>query len=447
MSVAREPVRFNEQDDNRTTITKLNRLVDELYTKLAAAELRVTQVLKFTKDPTVDYVLTSDADGKASWAENLTTEPGGSDTQVQFNDGGSFGGDAGLIYDKAANQLTVSGDVILSGEVDAATLDISGNGDVAGTLDVHGLATLDTVVIDGTETDELINMARTIDAEVTKPGVSLHEIRTGMLWVGSAMNGFEYKSTLSPAVGFVQPHNGFYSEIDHTSGTVGVASTYYAKLSSASGTIKHGLYAGAAGFDSVVADAAPAFRGGLLLSVKGSAAGVSGALYGAYTKADSANTGVAYGYMGYGNNTYGTPTVTENAIGVLGFCNSSNGIAVGLKGCTFSSGAKKFSAHLIGHNWLRSGNTYIRTSASITTITDAMADQWNEVNDGNLYVEGCIECGNAIQFGERSSDAANPSEGNAVMWMSDGTGAGADGDIMMKITAGAVTKTKTLVTF
>ena len=32
--------------------------------------------------------------------------PGGSDTQVQFNDGGAFGGDAGLLYDKTNNLLT-----------------------------------------------------------------------------------------------------------------------------------------------------------------------------------------------------------------------------------------------------------------------------------------------------------------------------------------------------
>lgn len=29
--------------------------------------------------------------------------PGGSDTQIQFNDGGAFGGDAGLTYDKTNN--------------------------------------------------------------------------------------------------------------------------------------------------------------------------------------------------------------------------------------------------------------------------------------------------------------------------------------------------------
>lgn len=38
--------------------------------------------------------------------------PGGSDTQVQFNDGGSFGGDAGFTYNKTTDTVTVAGDVL-----------------------------------------------------------------------------------------------------------------------------------------------------------------------------------------------------------------------------------------------------------------------------------------------------------------------------------------------
>jgi hypothetical protein len=40
--------------------------------------------------------------------------PGGSDTQVQFNDGGAFGGDAGLVFNKTTNKLTAGGDVELN---------------------------------------------------------------------------------------------------------------------------------------------------------------------------------------------------------------------------------------------------------------------------------------------------------------------------------------------
>ena len=50
----------------------------------------------------------------ADW-QCITTpgsSPGGADTQVQFNDGGSaFGGDAGLVFNKTTNNLTVSGDI------------------------------------------------------------------------------------------------------------------------------------------------------------------------------------------------------------------------------------------------------------------------------------------------------------------------------------------------
>jgi hypothetical protein len=59
------------------------------------------------------YSLTSTTGGVMSWA-NITTTPGGSDTQVQFNDGGStFGGDAGLTYNKTTDDLTILGNLVI----------------------------------------------------------------------------------------------------------------------------------------------------------------------------------------------------------------------------------------------------------------------------------------------------------------------------------------------
>jgi hypothetical protein len=52
-----------------------------------------------------------------------------------------------------------------------------------------------------------------------------------------------------------------------------------------------------------------------------------------------------------------------------------------------------------------------------------------------------------IRAYERDADPTDPDEGQFVIWMSDGTGSGDDGDIMIKITAGGVTKTATLVDF
>jgi hypothetical protein len=40
--------------------------------------------------------------------------PGGSDTQIQFNDDGAFGGDAGLVFNKTTNKLTAGGDIELN---------------------------------------------------------------------------------------------------------------------------------------------------------------------------------------------------------------------------------------------------------------------------------------------------------------------------------------------
>ena len=77
---------------------------------------------------------------------------------------------------------------------------------------------------------------------------------------------------------------------------------------------------------------------------------------------------------------------------------------------------------------------------------------------GNMEVDGKITIGTetpatelhlngALTIKEKTSDPADPAEGHSVLWMSDGTGTGDDGDILIKITAGGVTKTVTLVDF
>jgi hypothetical protein len=56
------------------------------------------------------YVLQTDGNGVTSWvAAGSGGTLAGADTQVQFNDGGSFGGDSGLTYSKTTDALTVAG--------------------------------------------------------------------------------------------------------------------------------------------------------------------------------------------------------------------------------------------------------------------------------------------------------------------------------------------------
>lgn len=66
------------------------------------------------------YVLQTDGTGNLSWTAQTgggggNGTPGGANAQVQFNDGGSFGGDPGLTFNKTTNDLTVTGNVISTG--------------------------------------------------------------------------------------------------------------------------------------------------------------------------------------------------------------------------------------------------------------------------------------------------------------------------------------------
>ena len=91
---------------------------------------------------------------------------------------------------------------------------------------------------------------------------------------------------------------------------------------------------------------------------------------------------------------------------------------------------------------LRESGTRTKIPASIQALIDSKAGD-SEVlkKNGTVVLEG------PFTFKELSSDPGNPDEGHSVIWMSDGTGSGEDGDIMIKITAGGTTKTITLVDF
>lgn len=75
------------------------------------------------------YFLQTDGAGNLTWApagnggNTGNGIPGGANTQVQFNDAGEFGGDAGFTYDKVANVLTVN--ELVTGNVTADDLSVN----------------------------------------------------------------------------------------------------------------------------------------------------------------------------------------------------------------------------------------------------------------------------------------------------------------------------------
>jgi hypothetical protein len=76
------------------------------------------------------YFLQTDGEGRLTWSVagggngGGNTSPGGSNMQVQFNDQGVFGGDAGFMYNKTANTLTI-GNTIVSPNVTVTTANLT----------------------------------------------------------------------------------------------------------------------------------------------------------------------------------------------------------------------------------------------------------------------------------------------------------------------------------
>ena len=74
------------------------------------------------------------ANGHVYWDTDSAT-PGGSNTQIQFNDAGSLGGNTGFTFDKTTGALSITGN-ISAGNVGATTFTgaLSGNATTAGTV-------------------------------------------------------------------------------------------------------------------------------------------------------------------------------------------------------------------------------------------------------------------------------------------------------------------------
>lgn len=90
------------------------------------------------------------------------------------------------------------------------------------------------------------------------------------------------------------------------------------------------------------------------------------------------------------------------------------------------------------------GGFYISPTGDALSIPDVGLKR---LAAGIWAVRGGESGGAGLNLQELSADPADPPEGTYTQWMSDGTGSGDDGDIMVKITAGGVTKTATLIDF
>ena len=100
---------------------------DDAFT---AASLAVTGEFTLpTSDGSNNQVLVTNGSGTVSWANQSGGggSPGGSDTQIQFNNGGSFGGSSNLTFD--GTNLTLGGNLTAGGNIDGPQDFTVGNGE------------------------------------------------------------------------------------------------------------------------------------------------------------------------------------------------------------------------------------------------------------------------------------------------------------------------------
>jgi hypothetical protein len=97
------------------------------------------------------YVLQTDGEGNLSWTAQTggsgNGSPGGANTQIQFNDAGEFGGDAGFTYNKLTNTLLVEN--ISAGNSPDDTVNITGNLSVSNSLNVTDIAAVGNLTSSG----------------------------------------------------------------------------------------------------------------------------------------------------------------------------------------------------------------------------------------------------------------------------------------------------------
>lgn len=132
----------------------------------------------------------------------------------------------------------------------------------------------------------------------------------------------------------------------------------------------------------------------------------------------------------YGTSALPTSTGTD----------SSAGLRVGYDG---GNGVLDFGQNGGNHGWIQSTN---KTDLS-STYNFVVNPNGGNVGINQLYPKTALDVKGAITSRSLSADPSDPNEGASVTWTSDGTGSGDAGDVMMKITSGAVTKTVTLVDF
>ncbi len=150
------------------------------------------------------------------------TNPGGLDTQVQFNDSSAFGGDAGLTYNKTSNVLTItSGGLTLASGSNLIGSGIANRIGTAGTND----ATADTMLTSSGATKRALTLQGSRAAGNADPLFAITDFTAGANVLRMTSDGAitsNYINILSGSTVIAQNSSFAFSTSNQgTSGTVG----------------------------------------------------------------------------------------------------------------------------------------------------------------------------------------------------------------------------------
>lgn len=106
------------------------------------------------------YVLQTDGTGNLAWTAQTgggggNGAPGGANTQIQFNDAGVFGGNAGFTFDKTTGNVNMPADLIVAGNItgsitSANFANFAGNVTISNQPNITSLGTLANLTVSGT---------------------------------------------------------------------------------------------------------------------------------------------------------------------------------------------------------------------------------------------------------------------------------------------------------
>ena len=293
----------------------------------------------------------------------------GADTQLQFNDGGAFGGDAGLTYNKTTDTLTVAGDVAVNGgdlTSSAATFNLVNSG--VTTLNLGGAAT--AVEIGAATGTTSVNNALTVDGKATfNQGISgsLTKLADGSSYLVAGNN-----------VSIVTGSNGsvtISTQADLTSITAGNGLTGGGSAGDVTLTVD----------DSKVAmTSGSTFTGAVKFN-----AGLSGSL----TKLTDGSS-----YLVAGSNIVVT-TGSNGSITIAGTMNASTLVAGTDTQIQFNDGGSNFGGD--------AGLTYNKTTDTLTGVTGSffsLSTSGNSSVGGGLTVTGASTLNGNVTVGDASAD-------------------------------------------